>query len=250
MRIPKIACLVLVGALLALPACAKQKESVDLVKEVPPVSTSMASVAPTLETMAALPPAERGRYLERAWPHLSADVVYFLRRMGKITPASTVSRVEFRYGSLGNVRAESRDGERFGFFRDQLVALIHLEGTPNPIAVIVECLNGTFALPEELGRLQTVGSHTPVERFRIGHREGLIHHVDFPTAIALAEHFRLPLYKGRKIAEKYQITPAEARLLEPTTSRLQVTVYVVQGDEFDLRHMTFTPSPRRHSKRS
>lgn len=250
MRIPKTACLLTIAAFLALPACAKQTEKVDLVKGVPPISTSMASIAPTLEALATMAPEERGRYLERTWPNLSRDILYFLRRMGKITPASTVSRVEFRYGSLDNVRAESRDGERFGYFRNQLIALIHLEGATKPIAVIVECLNGTFALPEELGRLQAVGSHTPREWFRIGYREGLIHHVDFPTAIALAEHFGLPLYKGRKIAEKHRITPAEARLLEPTTNRLQVTVYVVEGDEFDLQRMIFTPSPRRHSRKS
>lgn len=248
MRIAKI-CWLVFGALVSVSACAKQPERVDLVNGIPPISRSMASISQTLEKMAAMKPEERGAYLERTWPHLSTDVVYYLRRLAKIGRDSKVSRVEFRYGSLENVSAESASGERFGFFRNQLVALVHVEGVPKPIAVLVQCMNGTFALPEEIGRLQQVGSHTPVERFWIGYREGLIHHVDFPTAIDLAQRFNLPLYRGRKIEERYRITPAEARQLEPTTDRIQVTVHVVEGDEFNLRTMTFTPSPRRGDRR-
>lgn len=225
-------------------ACAKQ-ERVDLVNGVPPVSGSMASIARTLDEMSKLPEGERAAYLERTWPNLSRDVVYFLRRLGKITPDQKVRHVDFRFGSLENVRAESRDGNRYGYFRNQLVALVNVEGASKPMAVIVQCLNGTFATEDELGRLQQVGSHTPIEQFRIGYREGLIHHVDFPTAIHMAERFNLPLYRGRKMDAKHRITPAEARRLESTVDRLQVTVYVVEGDEFDLARMTFQPSPLR-----
>lgn len=109
----------------------------------------------------------------------------------------------------------------------------------------MQCLNGTFATPDQLRGLQAVGSHTPQEQFVIGPREGLIHHVDFPTAISLAERFDLPLYRGRYIGEAFRISPQAARALEGTTDRLQVTVYVVEGDRFDLAAPTFTPSPRR-----
>ncbi|KKW48078.1 MAG: hypothetical protein UY99_C0014G0008 [Parcubacteria group bacterium GW2011_GWA1_59_11] len=224
-------------------ACGKKK--VDLVNGVPPVSGSLASIAETLDRMAVLPPGERGAYLERTWPHLDEDVVYFLRRMDRIPQGSRVDRVEFRYGSLNDVRAESRDGERYGYFENQIVALVHVGGVREPIAVIVQCLNGTFALLEQLNALQPVGSHVPQERFAIGPREGLIHHVDFPTAIAIAERHALPLYRGRDIRESNRITPAEARQMESTTDRLQVTVYVVEGDRFDLASGTFPPSPRR-----
>ena len=228
----------------ALIGCTK-KENVDLVNGVPPVSNSMASISETLEEMARLPEAERGAYLERTWPNLSRDVTYFLRRRGKISPEATVSRVEFRYGSLENIGAESARGNRFGYIRDQLVALVSIEGVKEPIVVIVQCLNGTFATEEDLHRLQAVGSHTPIEQFTIGPREGLIHHVDFPTAIALAEAHRIPLYRGREMTERNRITPATARRLEPTTDRLQVTAYVVEGDRFDLAGGLFTPSPLR-----
>jgi hypothetical protein len=229
--------------LLVVTGCAAKR--VDVVNGVPPMSTSLAGIAPTLDDMANMSPQARGRYLEQNWPHLDEDVAYYLREMGKLSPETAVHRVEFRFGSLNNVRAESRDGERRGYFENQLIALVYPRGSRVPMSVIVQCLNGTFALPEELERLQAVGSHTPQERFTIGPREGLIHHVDFPVAIDLAERFNLPLYRGRSFNQRFRITSDQARRLESTTDRLQVTVYVVEGDRFDLVNMTFTPSPRR-----
>lgn len=199
----------------------------------------------TLEKMAQIPESERGAYLERAWPNLPRSVTYFLRQHGKIAPNQTVGRIEFKYGSLKNVKAESRDGDRYGYFRDQLVAVVYLEGVRDPLKVIVQCLNGTFALEDDLKSLQAVGSHTPIEQFRIARGEGLIHHVDFPTAIALAERHNLPLYRGKKMEEAKKITPAQARELETETDRLQVTVRVFEGDRFDLARGTFTRSPQK-----
>lgn len=237
----------LVVCLTALVAVGCSKKQVDLVNGVPPVATSLAGVEETLSTLASLPPGERGAYLERTWPHLEEDVVYYLRRIGKLPLYGTpVTRVEFLYGSMDYAVAESGDGQRRqGFFSNQLVAVVYPQGR-EPIPVIVKCLNGTFMLPEDLRQhLQMVGDHAPEERFTIGPREGLIHHVDFPTAIDMAQQFNLPLYRGRIIDDKFRITPDEARHLESTTDRLQVTVYVVEGDQFNLVSMTFTPSPRR-----
>lgn len=231
-------------AVLLIAGCSFFKGA-DLVKGVPPMSTSLAGIAPTLDEMARMSPERRGRYLEQNWPHLDEDVVYFLRQMGKLSPTTSVRRVEFRFGSLNDVVAESSEGQRRGYFEDQLVALVYTRGAREPIAVIVQCLNGTFALPKELRSLQAVGSHTPQEQFTIGPREGLIHHVDFPVAIDLAERFNLPLFRGRTLNQRFQISPDQARRLESTTDRLQVTVYVVEGDRFDLINMTFTPSPKR-----
>src|SRR3989344_3618912 len=98
---------------------------------------------------------------------------------------SHVDRVESRYGSLNDVRAESRDGERYGYFENQIVALVHVGGVREPIAVIVQCLNGTFALLEQLNALQPVGSHVPQERFAVRPRGGLIHHVVSPVAFPI-----------------------------------------------------------------
>ncbi len=218
------------------------RENVDVVNGVPPVSRSMVSISETLATLATLPPAERGAYLERTWPHLAEDVVYFVRRQGKVPAGARVQRVEFYYGSLEGVSAESANGDRHGYFNNQLVALVSVEGVEKPVKVIVQCLNGTFALEEDLRRLQPIGSHTPIEQFVIGPREGLVHHVDFPTAIAIAEQHNLPLYRGQTITSRTRLTPAQARLLESQTDRLQVTVLVYEGDRFDLARGTYAPA--------
>ena len=156
--------------------------------------------------------------------------------------------MDFHFGSLKDVRAEGGDGQtREGYFKDQVIALVHVRGVNKPLAVIVQCLNGVFQLPENMQRagMQHLGNYTPVERFTIGPREGLTHHVDFPTAINLADRFDLPLYKGREMSTARRITPDQARALEDRTDWVQVTVYVVEGDIFDLRDSTFIPSSRR-----
>ena len=81
--------------------------------------------------------------------------------------------------------------------------------------------------------------------FTIGPREGLIHHVDFPTAIDLADRFGLGLYRGRLMSTAQLITPAQARRLQNRTDWEQVTVRVYSGDRFDLNHMTYNGWPAR-----
>lgn len=218
-----------------------RRENVDVVNGVSPVSRSMASIADTLAELQRLSPTERGAYLERTWPHLAEDVVYFVRRQGRIPTGARVQRVEFFYGSLENVGAESANGDRYGYFNNQLVALVSVEGIAKPFKVIVQCLNGTFVLDEDLRRLQAIGSHTPIEQFTIGQGEGLVHHVDFPTAISIAEQHGLPLYRGHTLTSQARLTPAQARLLESQTDRLQVTVLVYEGDQFDLARGIYVP---------
>jgi len=221
---------------------------VNVVRGVPPISEALSQVAQAADRMATLPVGERGAYLEQHHPHLKTDLLYYLRDMEKLSSAQEVTRVEFRYGSLQDVAAESGDGEtRHGFFEDQIIALVYIQGAEFPITVIVECLNGIFTLPEQLRGLQLVGDHAPRERFTIGPREGLTHHVSYATAIDLATRFNLPLYRGRNLGAQNRITPTEARALESQTDRVQVTVRVFEGDVFDLRRMQFIPAPRRPS---
>lgn len=106
--------------LLALTFTCASKEKINVVTGVPPVSGSLSSIGATLDAMSALPVAERGAYLERNWPHLDEDVVYFLRGIGKLQPGQRVRQVEFRFGSLDDVTAESGDGRnRHGYFENQ-----------------------------------------------------------------------------------------------------------------------------------
>lgn len=231
--------------LMALCAGCSTKENVDVVKGVTPISTAFASIAHANDTMASMTIGERGAYLEETWPHLDEDLAYFLRRHGKLNSHDHIDRIEFYYGSMEDVQAESATGNRYGYFKNQLIAMVWLVDTKDPVKVIVECLNGTFAMAEDIQKLQQVGSHTPLESFTIARNEGLLHHVDYPVAMDLADRFDLPLYRGKVVAEENRISVAEARELEATTDRLQVTVLVYEGDVFDLRRMTFK-SPHRH----
>lgn len=221
------------------------KENVDVVRGVPPVSRAMQNIQPTLIAMKSMPTADRAAYLTRNWPHLSEDVTYYLRQHNRIRHDQAVERTMFYYGSLDNVSVESNGGaQRYGYFGDQLVALVKVVGVERPIQVLVECLNGTFIELDRIKGLQAVGDHTPIEQFTIARGEGLIHHVDFPVAIDLAERHKLPLYRGKVMTEVNKITPMQARALEATTDRLQVTVRVTEGDQFDLRAGTYTRAPR------
>lgn len=219
------------------------KESVDVVRGIPPVGRSLQGIRPTIDEMRKLPAAQRAEVLQRVYPHLANDLTYHMRTLGEIRQDQTVSRVEFIWvDQLDNVVANSAGGiQRTGQLRYQLVALMHIAGVSEPRKVAVECLNG-IAVP--LDRLvkagQSLGSHTPLERFVIRRRESLVTYLDYATAIDVAQRFGIPLYRGQKMTEHNLITPDEARKLEGTTNRLQVTAQVYEGDVFDLRNMRYT----------
>jgi hypothetical protein len=219
-----------------------QAKGADLVHGVAPVSTRLQSIAPTIEEMARIQdPAERQAVLQRNWPHLQQDIIYYLRGDGKIQSNEQVARVEFRFGSLEGIQGESASREyQRGFVKDELIATIFVTGR-DPFHVLVLCTNGMVAPLDDVQGLQLVGSHNvPMERFTIGRGKGLVHYVDYPLAIDLAERFRLPLYRGRDQRDANRITPAQARALENRTDWTQVTVGVKEGDVIDLRTGTYT----------
>ncbi|MDA1334748.1 MAG: hypothetical protein O2794_01875 [bacterium] len=221
-----------------------EEPPVDVVRGVPPVSRALQHVSYAVDDMADMSEAERGKYLETNFPHLPQDVVYYLRDLGKIHPSREITRVEFRYGSLGDIMAESGDDiERVnGYFENQLIAIVYVEQGVEPYIVIVECLNGTFITVDRWKTLQAVGEHGITESFVIGRGEGLTHHVSYGTAIDLAERFELPLYVGNRMRSDRRITPNEARLID--TDHEQVTVKVGVGDFFDLRRMEYRKAGR------
>ncbi len=213
---------------------------VDVVHGVPAVSNSMASIAEVQQVLADLPPAQRTEYLKLHWPNLGTDVTHYVREHGAIPEDAVVTKVDFVFGSLKNVVAyKGGGGTQEGYFKNQVVALLYLQGESKPHAFIVECTNGMVALPSDFyAEMQPVGTSVPQMVFTIGRHEGLIHHVDFPLAIDLAERCDLPLYRGRKMGTSHRISPAEARSLQSDTDRVQVTVKVFAGDRFDLNTMT------------
>jgi len=223
---------------------------VDVVRGIAPISDALAYVAEATDSMATMTMEERGKYLEANHPNLEIGLVYYLRQRNKITSEQEVRRVKFYYGSADDVLAESGDGNQYkGYFENKLVAVVYVSGQEKPWAVIIECLNGTFMLVEDIeSRLQLVGDHAPREHFVIGPNEGLVHHVPYRTAIDLAEEHDLVLYRGKKLLRSNIITPDEARALESETGSIQITVYVVEGDEFNLQIHQFTPSALRRGR--
>lgn len=232
--------------ILAMLSGCKSKPKLDVVNGISPVSTSLAGTRVTMEQLAQLPADQRAARLQRDWPHLSEEVTYYARAHQLIPTTANVERIEFLFGSLGQVRANDGSGAGHeGYANNQLVARVHVAGQTAPVDLFVLCLNGMIADPKEMGKLQSLGSYTPAQRFTIGPREGLVHHVDYPLAIALAERFNLPLYAGRQMNGHNQITPERARRMEPDTARTQVTVKVYEGDRFDLVAGTYTPAPKK-----
>lgn len=223
------------------------KSPMDVVNGAPYASRNLSGIGPTLEQLAALPADQRSAALKKAYPKLEGTVVYFLRDRGKLSEQDHVQKVEFLFGNLDSVKAEDGDGKNNeGYFKNQLVARVYVEERPGPVDVIVQCLNGMVALPEDMNKLQSLDTYVPEEQFVIGPREGLTRHVDLITSIALAERFHLPLYSGKEQTKANLITAEQARAIN--TDLTQVTVGVVEGDKFDLRFMTFTPSPKRSGK--
>lgn len=224
-------------------------ENVDVVHDVEPMSEVFLGIDETLVVLAGMEtPQQQMSYLDRHYPNLGSDVAYWLNRDGRLDQNHNgrfdqneeVDHVEFRFGSLDNVTAESGDGNmRHGYFKNQLVAIVY-PVSGEPMKFILQCINGLTVGAQQLMTLHPMGDRTPVMQFTIARGEGLTHHVGFLTAIDIADQHGLPLYRGRKIAERHLITPAVARELELTTDRIQVTVYVEPGDYFDLRNNTYT----------
>lgn len=222
-----------------------QTRAVDVVHDISPVSRDMRDIRATLDTLTALPAEQREAALRRDWPNLEKDIVCFLRLRGKLPEGMPVEKVEFFFGSLDRVSAADGDGNVMrGYFRNQLVAKVYVPGR-DPESVIVQCLNGLFALERDWKTLQTLGTYQPIQKFTIAKGEGLVHHVGFTTAVALAERFNLPLYQGQDMGKSNLITPAQARSLQSQTDRIQVTTRVFEGDVFDLVSMKYTPSSAR-----
>lgn len=241
-----------IAVLLAFAAaCGKKTPTVDVVNGISPVSTSLAGVRVTMDQLAQLPPAERAARLQRDWPHLAEEVGYYARNHSLIPSGANVERIEFVYGSLAQVRANDGAGAGHdGKADNQLIARVHVAGQASPIDLFVVCLNGMVADPRDMGKLQTLTTSVPAQQFTIGRREGLVHHVDYPLAIDLAERFNLPLYAGQQMREADRITPERAWRMEPDTARVQVTVRVYEGDRFDLVANTYTPAHRAVPKKA
>ncbi len=200
--------------------------------------------------LAAMPAVQRAAAIQQSRPFLSQGVVHFLRDKNRLGQNTKIDSVQFLFGSSKEIYGEDKTGKRHrGYFKDQLVAKIYPQGQA-PQYVLVECLNGIYSLPEDFEKnLQTLGSQRFQDEFTIRRGEGLIHHVDYATAIDLSRRFGLKLYDfplgtNKKMRKNREITADRAEGMENMTDWRQVTVKVFTGDKFNLRAMTYTPAPQ------
>ncbi len=226
----------LFAALALRPTKAK---AYDLVNGIQPVSDSMAGIRTTIEELVKLSPEQRTARLKKDYPRLEQGVVYYLHQAGKLMPTDKVTSVKFYFGSLNKARAEDKSGAVYdGYFENQLLADVAVQGRDKPVTVLVKCLNGTFLLPEDFQKLQDLGTYQVTQQFTIEPGRGLVSYVDYPVAMDLAERHGLRLYRGRRIGQN-PLSVTEARLLEKETDRVQVTVAVKPGDRFNLATDTY-----------
>ncbi len=217
-------------------ACNKKTNKTDLVNGIDPM------VAPDMDIIHLINDSlhhangreEMKQIMDRN-PWVAPRVVTFARKLGIVDANAKIDSVVFCWGSQ-DAQAQDKTGEWFkGKFTDQLVAFIFHDGKPAPAGVLVTCTNGVMVPLSDLDRIGTQSLEFTIEK-----GEGINSYVDFQTSIMLAERFNLSLYKGPSIPGGKIISPDEARKLEPSLSKVKVTVLVYPGDHFNLGTMTYT----------
>jgi hypothetical protein len=102
-------------------ACNKKDGSgIDLVNGVEPIHQWGGDHQNVLDALKNIPDAEKIAYLEKHWPTLKNDVVYWIQRQNYLPQDITVDSVVFLYGS-GKGSAYDKNGtlHKDGHFSDQ-----------------------------------------------------------------------------------------------------------------------------------
>lgn len=214
----------------------------DLGRGISSVASSSQEEVRVLNSLRNMSLEERAKAVKDGFPHFERRLATFLRDDRYAQHVGTfdhISRVEYVYGSADGAQGMDRQGRlHHGYISEELVARVYLDDRTEPVDVIVRCTNGIFALRGFEGEsLYTAGA--PVTTFTIQRGEGLCHHVDYVTAIRIAEEFVLPIHRKKLGKRRYSvITADEAYSLERQTDRFQVRVMVRPGDHFDINAMT------------
>jgi len=226
--------LLTVIAIISFSGCSND-DGVDVVNDITPVNNWSPAKLAVLDSLKNVPVTNRQNYLQANWPSLSTDLVLFLKNRNKIPSTAAIDSIVYKYGSAKEIKAEDGSGTiHQGYFDNQLVAYVYVKNSKKPLTILVRCTNGMFSLPEDLEYVKT---DTNFE-FTIEKTKGIAYYVGTnETAINLAEHFGLNLYKGKGINKKRLISPIQARLLN--TNEIQLTVLVYTGDYFNLNTMTY-----------
>lgn len=232
--------LYLVSFLLLIIFGCKAKDEIDVVRGVTPVHNWDSNTTSLLDSLKNIPDKQKMTFIQKKLPHLTPALCrYVEERFAK----TTIDSIVYSFGSGKAQGVLDAAGARHdGVFNNELIAYIWLKPDQlkkNPVKVFVRCLNGMFEIQGD-SRLGLVPSEFVIQK-----DEGLCHHLDFKTSIWLAEKFHLPLFKGKKVRDKFKITPNQARKIN--TNKNQVMVLVYPGDTFRLfgGQARYTPARRR-----
>jgi hypothetical protein len=212
-------------------------KTVDLARDLKPVIEPTEDVVQFIEKFRVTKNDQHGALLE-ANPWINQRVLIYARETNAIPKDALVDSTVYYWGTQ-KAQATDKSGKLFrGKIIDELVCFIYVHNKKEPTGVIVFCMNGALGLlKDELARVGKGNGE-----FRISEGEGINHHVDYQTAIRLAEQFNLPLYKGKIQREKFRITPSKAKTMENSVDKIQITVQVYTGDYFNLNTNTYTPA--------
>jgi len=205
--------------------------AVNLTEGISPVRAADSRQLLVLESLKGKTPQEIKSILDKEWPTIGADLASWLRSSGRIGVDEKISSLEFFYGSGQGSGEDSKGNVHQGYFQDELIAKVIVEGHKEPLLVAVKCSNGLFMMTGELGLI-----YEDNLAFTIARGKGLVDYVSYETSINLARSFGLPIYKGKGKNRKLIFSEEALRV---DTDWHQVTVLVFPGDEFDLRTMTY-----------
>lgn len=221
-------------------ASCNKSEKLDVVNGIVPVDVhDIQWRADFIKSLKPLTPAQRKAEIDKVVPRLNTQLVAMLRNHGKNCEITSITYV---FGSGSARQVASGDGNTYdGEFSDQLYAVVK-GGTcfGDSLMAFVQCFNGVFIIEGE--NQEIIGTYEP--EFTIAKGQGINRYVDYRTSIWLAEHFDLKLYHGKGWNKKNEISAKEARELENTLYKTQVTVRVFPGDHFNLGTMEYTPAAR------
>ena len=189
-------------------SCSKEKSIVDLVNDIEPVHRLDNRYTSVLDTLSTMTDKGKLEYINKQWPTLGNDVVYWVRNYSDDMPAysrisktARIDSVVLLFGSGKDAQGNDANGNMHdgGIFDNDLIARIKY------------------------------GSE-----FTIGEGEGFCHYISFDVGIDLGRECGIKFYEGRIQTPEHEISYERAWELRDQTDDIQVTAGLKKGDYFNL----------------